>query len=230
MNVAASSTRQKVTAEPHAPAGQDSLNLILHAAADCFMERGFAATSIDDVARRLGATKGMIYHHFRSKNDLFFAVYRHGMELNFDAVTRHDRADEEPVSRLAKMALAHAINIMALQAWQRVQSEGVSMHLRGATTAEQRATLDELIDMRDRYETMFKHAIGSALGETSRQPDPLAVKCFLSVLNSTVVWYTPRKGNEAKEQRRIAEDLVLYAMKGLGLKPPALSTIKLGDE
>lgn len=40
---------------------------ILHMAAECFMEQGFHATSIDDVARRLGATKGRIYHHYPSK-------------------------------------------------------------------------------------------------------------------------------------------------------------------
>ena len=62
-----------------------SRDQILVAAADCFKENGFAATSIDDVADMLGATKGMIYHHFRSKIDLFFAVYRRGMEINFGA-------------------------------------------------------------------------------------------------------------------------------------------------
>ncbi len=45
---------------------------ILDASARCFMEHGFKATSIDDIARRLGATKGMVYHYFDSKSDLFF--------------------------------------------------------------------------------------------------------------------------------------------------------------
>ena len=36
---------------------------ILDAAAECFMEQGFHATSIDAVARRMGATKGRVYHH-----------------------------------------------------------------------------------------------------------------------------------------------------------------------
>ena len=35
---------------------------LLTAAAECFMEQGFHASSIDDVARRLGATKGRVYH------------------------------------------------------------------------------------------------------------------------------------------------------------------------
>ena len=59
---------------------------ILGAAARCFMERGYTATSIDDVARSLGATKGRIYHHFPSKADLFAEVFRAGMDMNFAAI------------------------------------------------------------------------------------------------------------------------------------------------
>ena len=47
---------------------------ILQTAAECFTERGYAETSIDDVARRLGCTKGRIYHFFASKVDLFCSV------------------------------------------------------------------------------------------------------------------------------------------------------------
>ncbi len=45
--------------------------VILETAAQCFMEQGFATTSIDDVARRMGSTKGRIYHYYSSKTDLF---------------------------------------------------------------------------------------------------------------------------------------------------------------
>ena len=44
---------------------------ILAAAFDDFTERGFAATRIDDVARRAGVGKGTIYLHFRDKEALF---------------------------------------------------------------------------------------------------------------------------------------------------------------
>ncbi|MFQ6686908.1 TetR/AcrR family transcriptional regulator, partial [Bordetella pertussis] len=54
--------------------GGESRDEILRAAAELFMEFGYAATSIDAVAQRLGSTKGRIYHHYRSKADLFFDV------------------------------------------------------------------------------------------------------------------------------------------------------------
>jgi len=45
------------------------------AARELFGERGYAATSIDEVASRAGVTKGAFYHHFAGKADLFQVVY-----------------------------------------------------------------------------------------------------------------------------------------------------------
>jgi AcrR family transcriptional regulator len=49
---------------------------ILNAALACFKERGFAATRLDDVARRAKVTKGTIYLYYASKEELFKAVVR----------------------------------------------------------------------------------------------------------------------------------------------------------
>jgi AcrR family transcriptional regulator len=49
---------------------------IVAAALDVFVERGFAATTLADVARRAGVTKGTVYLYFESKEALFKAVVR----------------------------------------------------------------------------------------------------------------------------------------------------------
>jgi AcrR family transcriptional regulator len=49
---------------------------ILAAALELFVEHGFAATRLEDVARRAGVTKGTMYLYFPSKDDLFKAVVR----------------------------------------------------------------------------------------------------------------------------------------------------------
>ena len=48
---------------------------LLTAARRRFGARGFAGTSLDDVAADAGVTKGALYHHFRSKEHLFLEVY-----------------------------------------------------------------------------------------------------------------------------------------------------------
>jgi AcrR family transcriptional regulator len=50
---------------------------ILAAALDCFAERGYAATRLDDVAARAGVTKGTLYLYFANKEELFKSVVRH---------------------------------------------------------------------------------------------------------------------------------------------------------
>ena len=49
------------------------------AALELFVERGFAATRLEDVAKRAGVSKGTLYLYFDSKEDLFKAVVREGI-------------------------------------------------------------------------------------------------------------------------------------------------------
>jgi AcrR family transcriptional regulator len=49
---------------------------IVAAALEEFVERGFAATRLQDVARRAGVTKGTVYLYFKNKEALFKAVVR----------------------------------------------------------------------------------------------------------------------------------------------------------
>src|SRR6478672_1497936 len=49
---------------------------LLEAAIDLFVERGYAATRLEDVARRAGVSKGTLYLYYENKEELFKAVVR----------------------------------------------------------------------------------------------------------------------------------------------------------
>lgn len=49
---------------------------LLAAALDLFVEKGYAATRLDDVAAKAGVSKGTLYLYFANKEDLFKAVVR----------------------------------------------------------------------------------------------------------------------------------------------------------
>lgn len=53
---------------------RDARQELLSAAADVFAERGFHDASIDEIAERAGYSKGAVYWHFASKDDLFLAL------------------------------------------------------------------------------------------------------------------------------------------------------------
>jgi AcrR family transcriptional regulator len=48
---------------------------ILEAAKHLFAARGFATTSIDDIAARAGVKKGAVYHHFDAKEEIFARIF-----------------------------------------------------------------------------------------------------------------------------------------------------------
>ncbi len=49
---------------------------ILRAAESVFVDRGFSGASVSEIADRAGVSKSLIYHHFRSKDQLWFEVIR----------------------------------------------------------------------------------------------------------------------------------------------------------
>ncbi len=57
---------------------------LLEAALDLFVEKGFAATRVDEVAARAGVSKGTLFLYFPSKEELFKAVVRHNIAGRFE--------------------------------------------------------------------------------------------------------------------------------------------------
>ncbi len=60
---------------------------ITEAALAAFAENGYAATRVDDVARRAGVSKGLLYLYFKTKEELFKAVVRSLVMPRIDALT-----------------------------------------------------------------------------------------------------------------------------------------------
>jgi AcrR family transcriptional regulator len=54
---------------------KDKKNRILEAAAQIFAQKGYAGASVADIALKAEIGKGTVYEYFKSKEDLFFAVF-----------------------------------------------------------------------------------------------------------------------------------------------------------
>ncbi len=201
-------------------AAGDARFKILMAAAACFEKRGYASTSIDDVARKLNATKGRIYHHFPSKTDLFAAVYKHGMDMLYTRLEPIRALDLPPLQKLHALAKEHTRMMIGTKAFQRVVWEGVEMHLRGSTTPEQREALDELLNERHRYSAIFRAETEAAKAEGLLSYDNISIanQMMFIALNSPIFWYTPRVEETEADREAIARQVVTFALRGLGAK------------
>jgi AcrR family transcriptional regulator len=63
------------------PRSDNRLPLILDEAARLFREKGYAATSMRDIANAVDMLPGSLYYHFSAKEDLLVAVYEEGVRL-----------------------------------------------------------------------------------------------------------------------------------------------------
>ena len=90
---------------------EETVNLILETAQRLFKEKGYERTSIQDIIDNLGGlSKGAIYHHFRSKEDILDAVMTKLSEASNKALLEiQDRSDLTGKEKL-KLLLTESVN------------------------------------------------------------------------------------------------------------------------
>lgn len=121
---------------------------ILDTARARFVEHGFAAASVDDIAADSGVTRGAVYHHYASKPGLFLAVVQCMQQQVADAVVEAADAAPSPADSLregshafldattsggrARVLLLDAPRALGWDAWRRADAEASGAHLREA--------------------------------------------------------------------------------------------------
>src|SRR5712691_11206062 len=93
----------------------DSRQEILRTAARLFQQRGYDATSMNDVAASLKLSKGGLYHHFQSKDEILFEIMNHAMEITEDRVLAPVRAIADPEARLRALIRLHIEVVLSPQ-------------------------------------------------------------------------------------------------------------------
>lgn len=99
---------------------------ILAAAGHIFARKGFQAASLDEVAQHAGMTKGAIYWHFRSKNELFFALLDHKFQLHTAPVPEDLRiaaAATHPRQAIAVLLQTMFARLRSDEEWPRLYLE-----------------------------------------------------------------------------------------------------------
>ena len=85
----------------------DSRQEILRTAARLFQQRGYDATSMNDVAAALKLSKGGLYHHFQSKDEILYEIMNHAMEITQERVLAPVRSITDPEDRLRALIRLH---------------------------------------------------------------------------------------------------------------------------
>src|SRR5580693_3537241 len=86
---------------------QEPRQEILRAAARLFQQQGYDATSMNDVAAALKLSKGGLYHHFESKDEILFHIMSHAMTITEERVVKVARRIEGVEERLRTLIRLH---------------------------------------------------------------------------------------------------------------------------
>lgn len=89
------------------PEGQARNEEVFRTAAQLMVEKGYGATSINDIARAVGMTKAGLYHHIRSKQDMLFQILQHAMDGLDRVVIKPAKRLTDPEARLRETIRLH---------------------------------------------------------------------------------------------------------------------------
>jgi len=85
----------------------ESRQEMLRVAARLFQQQGYDATSMNDVAAALKLSKGGLYHHFQSKDEILFDLMNHAMDLTHEQILAPVRRVSDPEARLRLLIKQH---------------------------------------------------------------------------------------------------------------------------
>jgi AcrR family transcriptional regulator len=180
-------------------------------ASDLFRERGYAATSVRDIARALSVQGASLYAHVTSKEDVLWAIVDRSASRFETAAAAAEREAEasrpgDPVAALAALVRAH-VEVLTSD----VAEAGVFVHEWRALGSARRAAI---LDRRDTYEGRFRGRIqdGMAVGAFAMTDPEVAAATLLSALNGVANWYDPAGRLPAD---RIADHLVDLSLRML---------------
>ena len=166
----------------------------LHAAATrLFRQRGFHATSMQDLGEALGMNRGSLYHYISAKDELLWAILTRALDRLEERVLPILAGEAPPVDRLTdairehlRVAADHADELSLIQIEWR---------------ALDRARQAEMIRRRDAYEARWRKALQAGIADGSlRSFDVrLAGIGILSACNWFTQWYRPGGASSVDE-------------------------------
>jgi AcrR family transcriptional regulator len=81
---------------------------LLDAAKRIFAQDGFEAARLEDIAAGAGYTRGAFYAHFKSKEDIFFALFEEWVQERIESFTSVVRRHSDPVEKLMALRTHYA--------------------------------------------------------------------------------------------------------------------------
>lgn len=189
---------------PRAPDEPNRRAEIVRAASRLFAEKGYAGTTIRDIARAVDMQSGSPFYHFKTKHDMLLAVVLEGMATITRAVGAAAAQAGTPRDVFEAMLLAHLEQLLA------EDGRHFAATLLHESHHLEAAALAELIEQKDAYEALWQKALKDLKHGGDIEDDSRVTRLLLmGALNWTVQWYRPNGGRTVKQIARQISGLLL---------------------
>lgn len=159
---------------------------IFAAATRLFGERGYAGTTIRDIAKAVGILPGSLYAHIQSKEAVLLEIIEGGVDRFNSAVDRIEALDLTPTDAL-RHAIREHLRIVADNPGRTL----IVFHQWRFLDDDNR---DRLLSKRDHYEAFFVRTVRAGIAQGEFGPDldaKVTVLAILGALNWTPEWLSP---------------------------------------
>jgi AcrR family transcriptional regulator len=179
---------------------------IIQAAAQIFRQKGFHATSMQEIADAVKLQKSSLYHHIPSKQDILLTILDRALDLliaDMQAVVESDLPPEDKLSRAVHVYVDRLTEDADLATVLLMEHRSLEPELKQAH-----------IERRDRYESLWRELIEEGIEQgTFRGLDPkVAGFALLGVQNWMLTWYRTDGGMKAAD---LADEFVDVFLNGL---------------
>lgn len=204
---------------------------IIDTAASLFHHKGYASTTLDDVAGELGISKAALYHYVGSKDELLSIIYTQAFENVFKDTYEMSGMDLPPDEKLRLIIRNHINNIII---------KDLSMFSVFFSEESQLPEKDfkKIREEKKKYTRIVEEIIaeGISQGMFKKTDSNLQAYAILGMCNWIYKWYTPEKTNYTPDQ--IADHFISLLQNGYLESPPssaageintAVKALKAGD-
>ena len=205
--VAERSDMRKTAADPLAAKdGPGKSEAIFEQAVRIFQQKGYHATSVQDIADAVGLQKGSLYHYISSKEELLFQIFERGSRSLTYRLEEIAASDDPPTVKLE-----HAIEAHLVELCRHLDMFTVYLSERRALEGRHSAKVHT---QGERHARLLERIIqeGIRSGEFRAVDPKMAAHAILGMCNWLYQWYSPGGRLSPEGIARIFSDLALRGL------------------
>lgn len=179
---------------------------LLKAAARLFSEKGYHATSMQDIADALDILRGSLYHHIDGKEALLHELMERGINELLSQVRPVAASEMTPTEKLAEVIRRHTVTIARYPDFM-----AVFLHeLKSLSPARRQ----QILELRDEYDHIVRGIIAEGIERGEFRPTNVRIATFglLGLLNWIYQWYSPSGPLSPEEIADVFVDVILRGL------------------